>query len=127
MLFSIGMVDEYQPEPVLDAFKLKEYETVMRMALPYAQAGNPDAQCTVALLYECGLGVERDALEAERWLLKATEQNSCLAWHNLGTMYAMQHPELKHRWGDVYGCWARAKELGFDCAEPYPGDPCQFQ
>jgi hypothetical protein len=37
---------------VLDAFERKEYETVLRMALPYAQAGNPDAQCTVALLYD---------------------------------------------------------------------------
>lgn len=119
------MVDEYQPEPVLDAFARKEYDSVLRMTLPYARAVNPDAQCTVALLYEWRLGVERDVLEAERWLLKATEQNSCLAWHNLGTMDAVKHPELRHRWGDVYRCRARAKELGFGCAEePYP-PPCR--
>ena len=124
VLFSIGMVDEYQPEPVLDAFARKEYESVMRMAWPYARAGNPDAQCMVALLYEHGFGVERDVLEAERWLLKATEQNSRLAWHNLGTIYVMQYPELAHRWTDAYGCWVKAKQLGFNCGEPYP-PPCR--
>jgi|HubBroStandDraft_4_1064222.scaffolds.fasta_scaffold114070_3 hypothetical protein len=45
------MVDAYEPETVLDAFEHKKYETVLRMALPYAQARNPDAQCTVALLH----------------------------------------------------------------------------
>jgi uncharacterized protein len=114
------MTLEYDPELVLAAFERKEYEAVLRMALPFAEAGNPDAQCTIALLYEGGLGVKQDVLEGERWLLKATEQNSCLAWNNLGTMYAMQHPELRPRWGDVLKCYQKAKELGFNCAEPYP-------
>jgi uncharacterized protein len=114
------MLNIYEPEPVLDAFERREYKTILRMALPYAQAGNPDAQCTVALLYECGLGVEQDVLEAERWLLKATEQNSPLAWHNLGSLYFLQLPELEERWGEGRKCWERAKELGFEYAEPYP-------
>jgi TPR repeat protein len=42
-------------------------------------AGNSTAQVTVAFLYESGLGVERDVLEAERWLLKATEKDDPVA------------------------------------------------
>jgi TPR repeat protein len=74
----------------------------------------------VALLYETGLGVERDLIIAESWLIKAAAQDSPLAWNNLGTMYAMGHRELEHRAGDVLRCDQKAKELGFDCAEPYP-------
>jgi hypothetical protein len=65
-------------------------------------------------------GVQRDVLEAERRLVQATSKDSPLAWHNLGSLYFGQHPELKEKWGEGRKCWERAKELGFDCAEPYP-------
>jgi TPR repeat protein len=48
--------------------------------------GNSDAQTTVALLYQCGLGVNRDVLEAERWLLMAAERGNPVAWNNLGSL-----------------------------------------
>lgn len=111
---------EYNLESIFEAFERKEYKFVLEVALPHAKAGNADAQVMVSQLYEWGLGVARDVLEAERWLLKAAEQNSAVAWNNLGTMYAMRYPELEHRWVDAQKCYARAKELGFNCAEPYP-------
>jgi TPR repeat protein len=88
--------------------------------MPHALAGNADAQCTIALLYQAGWGVQRDVHEAECWLLKATAQNSALAWHNLGTLYVMKYTGLEERWGEARKCWERAKELGFNCGEPYP-------
>lgn len=72
---------------------------------------------TIAVLYHGGLGVPANVLEAESWLVRATEQNCALAWHNLGTLYAMKVPDLKHRWGDAQRCWKRAAELGFNCAD----------
>lgn len=110
----------YNSDEVFDAFQRADYAFVLEKALAHAVAGNADAQCTIALLYQCGFGVEPNFLEAERWLLRATEQNSALAWHNLGTLYAMKHPELKQRWHQAQNCWNRASELGFDCAHPYP-------
>lgn len=110
----------YNPDEIMDAFERREYEFVLENAMPHALAGNPDAQCTIALMYECGFGVQRDFVEAEQWLLKATKQNSPLAWHNLGTLYAMKHPGLEQRWSDARKCWERAAELGFKCGEPYP-------
>jgi TPR repeat protein len=108
----------YDSEKVLDAFQRADYALVLEKALPHAIAGNADAQCTIALLYQGGLGVPTNVLEAERWLLRATEQNSALAWHNLGTLYALKVSDLKHRWGDAQRCWKRAVELGFNCAAP---------
>jgi TPR repeat protein len=110
----------YDAEGMVDAFAHEEYEFVLKMAMPHAVAGNSDAQGMVALLYQCGLGVERDALEAERWYLKATAQNNPMAWHNLGSLYALKLPELEQRWQDRRKCWERAKELGFNCGDPYP-------
>ena len=114
------MLPDYEPSPYQEAFDREDYQSALQLALPYANAGNSVAQRTVAILYETGLGVERDVLEAERWLLKATAQNDPVAWHNLGTMYATKHSELEHRWSDARKCWKKAKELGFNLAEPYP-------
>lgn len=62
---------EYIPDDALDSFESKDYDLVLKLAMPHAASGNSDAQTTVGLLYECGLGVERDALQAERCLLRA--------------------------------------------------------
>lgn len=109
----------YNSEEILSAIERADYEFVLKNAMPHALAGNADAQCTIALLYEVGWAVQRDFIEAERWLLKAAVQNSALAWNNLGTLYAMKHPGLEQRWGEARKCWERAKELGFNCGEPY--------
>lgn len=111
------MLPPYNSEEVLDAFQRADYAFVLEKALPHAVACNADAQCTIAVLYQGGLGVPANVLEAESWLLRATEQNRALAWHNLGTLYAMKVPDLKHRWGDAQRCWKRAAELGFNCAD----------
>jgi hypothetical protein len=107
-------------ERALNACGRADYESVLSMALPHAIQGDPDAQCMLSLLYQCDFGVDRNVLEAERWLLKATKQNHALAWNNLGTLYAMKLPELEHHWNDATECYEKAKQLGFNCAEPYP-------
>jgi TPR repeat protein len=111
---------DYNWDEVSKAIERGDYESVLKNAMPHALGGNTDAQCTIALLYQSGWRVRRDVREAERWLLKATSQNSPLAWHNLGSLYFLQLPEFKEKWGEARKCWERAKELGFDCAEPYP-------
>jgi TPR repeat protein len=89
------MLPDSNPSPVLEALEREDYQSALRIALPYANAGNPVAQATIALLYKSGLGVEQDVLEAERWLLKAAAQNDPVAWNNLGTLYAAKHAELR--------------------------------
>jgi TPR repeat protein len=114
------MAPSYNPDEILNAIQRADYRFVLENAMPHALAGNPDAQCTVALKYESGFGIQRDFLEARRWLLKATQQNSSLAWNNLGTLYAAKHPGLENRWGQARNCYEKAATLGFDCGDPYP-------
>lgn len=111
---------KYSPSAALDAFERRDYGLVLKLALPAAMDGNSDAQTTVALLYQCGLGVNRDVLEAERWLLLAAERGSPIAWNNLGSLYASKVPELSHRWDAAQECYEKAKRLGLKVAEPYP-------
>jgi TPR repeat protein len=80
----------YNSDAAMTAFERKDYEFVLREALPHANAGSSDAQCMVSLLYQCGFGEPLDFAEAEAWLLKATTQNSALAWNNLGTLYTVR-------------------------------------
>ena len=110
----------YEADEILRAFQSADYKFVLEKAMPHAIAGNANAQCMIASMYECGFGVGRNVVEAERWLLQAAEQNSALAWNNLGTLYATKHVELESRWHEATKCWKRAAELGFDCAHPYP-------
>ena len=111
---------KYIPSVALDAFERQEYELVLTLVLPAAMDGNSDAQTTVALLYQCGFGVNRDVLEAERWLLIAAEGGNPVAWNNLGSLYASKVPELRHRWDTAQECYEGAKELGLKVAVPYP-------
>jgi TPR repeat protein len=110
--------DKSQPitnEHVVAALERGDYEAAARLARPLAEAGNSDAQCSMALLCEHGLGVPRDVEEAERWLVRAADQNNPVAWNNLGSLYSgIGRTEDAHR------CYERAHALGFHAAAPYP-------
>jgi len=123
-IFAVVNSSEFNPDEAMDAFERKDFDLVVELTLPHAIAGNSDAQTQLSLLYQLGLGVSRDVLEAERWLLKAAEQNNPVAWNNLGTLYASHLPELRHHWNDAMECYLRAKELGLNVAEPYPPRSC---
>jgi len=105
----------YDFEVLLQALSRGEYEHVLQTAMQHATSGNTDAQCMIAFLFENGLGVPRNVAEAERWLQKAAEQGNLVAWNNLGSLYVCQGDTRKAR-----RCYLRAKELGFNCAYPYP-------
>jgi TPR repeat protein len=115
----------YNPDLVMAAFERCDYALVLENAMHFALAGNTDAQCMVSLLYQCGFGVERNFGEAERWLLKAAERDSALAWNNLGSLYAICDSGSCHSLKRIRKCYLQAKELGFDCAHPYPPPFCE--
>jgi|SRR5215472_640072 len=101
------MGNEFDLEAVTLAWKNGDRDSALHLTLPHAQAGNSDAQCTMALL-----SIEFE--EAEGWLLKAAEQDNPVAWNNLGTLYVLKDKQR------ALQCYKRAKELGFNCAHPYP-------
>jgi uncharacterized protein len=77
---------KYIPGVALDAFERQDYQMVLKLALTVALDGNSDAQTTVALLYQCGLGVNSDVFEAERWLSMVAERGNPVARNNLASL-----------------------------------------
>ena len=75
-LLAVVNSSEFNSDEAMDAFERREYDRVVEMTLFHAIAGNSNAQTQLSPLYQLGLGVERDVLEAERWLLKAAQQNN---------------------------------------------------
>jgi TPR repeat protein len=52
-----------------------------------AEQGDAEAQYHLALMYDRGIGVERDDGEALKWYRQAAEQGYARALYNLGMMY----------------------------------------
>lgn len=53
-----------------------------------AEAGNVDAQGSLAFMYASGRGVARDDVEAATWYRRAADRGSAEAQYNLGIAYA---------------------------------------
>jgi len=51
----------------IEAFQLRAYEQAYRMWLPLAEAGIPQAQYNLGVIYTNGNGIPRDYVEAYKW------------------------------------------------------------
>ena len=58
-------------------------------SLKRAQAGDPNAQNELGLLYSEGRGLPQNYLEAKDWFKKAADQGHAGAQVNLGTLYSL--------------------------------------
>jgi len=74
-------------EDGIAAFDAGQFATALALWMPLAEHGNAAAQFNVAVLYEKGLGVERDARVAAHWYLKAAEQGDADAQYSVGVLY----------------------------------------
>jgi TPR repeat protein len=71
----------------LKALNKGEFEVAYAALMPFAEAGNPEAQAAIGSLCQLGLGGKGpDDEEASKWYLKAAEQGNGLASNNLGTI-----------------------------------------
>jgi len=92
----------------------QDFPKVWEYVVPYANAGDADAQCMMGFL--CQFSPPRDLTEAERWLRKAAEQNNPVAWNTLGTLLLN-----KGETENAEECYRRAAELAFTISAPLPG------
>jgi len=69
------------------AYNLANYSTALKIWLPKAQAGDPQAQNYVGEIYDKGLGIEPDYEMAQVWYKKAARQGDSKAQMNLGYLY----------------------------------------
>jgi uncharacterized caspase-like protein/predicted nuclease with TOPRIM domain len=63
------------------------YATALKVWLPLAKEGKPDAQTYVGEIFEKGLGVPPDFQAAASWYQRAAEQGFSRAAINLGSLY----------------------------------------
>jgi len=70
------------------AYDLGNYRGALVILRPIAEAGDPDAQTYLGVMYREGRGLPRDHVEAVAWFYKAARQNHALAQYNLGIVWA---------------------------------------
>ena len=88
------MVQEPALAPAWNALKSGDDQDAFKLLQYLADAGNPGAQNNLGIMYEAGVGVERSDSQAEFWYRKASEEGSCEAQYQLGTILTadMIHP-----------------------------------
>lgn len=109
-------------EMALKLLEAEDYESSFRLLLPLAHKDMVRAQESVGLMYQIGLGVDRNVDEAFRWLQRAANAGSGVAAHNLGTLYQTCEPERPIDKGQSEHWFERARNLGFN-----PGDESDKQ
>ncbi len=71
----------------IEAFERGDYAVAVRELVPLARANDAEAQYFVGAMYEAGLGVEQDLLEANQWYTSAAQAGLAMAQFHLGLMY----------------------------------------
>lgn len=71
----------------LAAYLSGNYGRAVGLWIPLAEAGNPDAQNNLGIMYENGEGVARDVAEAARLFRLAAGRGHAEAQFNLGLLY----------------------------------------
>lgn len=89
------------------------YQDALDTLLPHAEGGVPEAQAAVGLIYQLGLGVDRNIKSAVTWLEQAANQGNGAAAHNLGTLYLTCEPDLPVDADKSRYWYEKAKHLGF--------------
>jgi len=69
------------------AFEEKNFSKAKQMLSPLAEAGNPEAQHRMAIMFQNGLGLVKSDELAFKWMQASAGLNYPLALHGLGFMY----------------------------------------
>jgi len=94
------------------AYKTGDYKTALREFKKLAEAGNPNAQFSLAVLYLSGRGVKRDVAQAIDWHRKAAAQGLASAEHGLGVFY-YQGMGVEQDYAEALKWFKRAATKGF--------------
>src|SRR4051812_31596336 len=72
----------------VQAAKSGDYQTALTLLTPLAEAGEPQAEFTLGVLYANGYGVAKDPAVAARWYRRAADKGLAEAQNNLGALYS---------------------------------------
>ena len=96
-----------------EAYWAADYETALRLFMPFARQGDAEVQCAVGSMYQLGLGVEVDCQAAMEWYLKSGRQGYGLAYNNLASMYVTGCANLEPDAEQAGTYYRKAAENGF--------------
>lgn len=82
-----------------------------------AEAGNPEAQSQLGVLYSSGVGIAQDKAEAVRWYTRSAEQGFPLGQWNLAFMYLRGEGGLKEDPNKAHDLFRQAADKGFAPAQ----------
>jgi len=74
-------------EAGLKAFDQGNYPEALKHWLPLAEQGRASAQYNIAVMYEQGLGVNKDDTQSARWFVAAAERGDATSQLKVGTLY----------------------------------------
>ena len=69
------------------AYEAGDYKKALAILQPLAEAGDSQAQVTIGIMYDNGLGVASDPAEALKWYIRAAEQGIPEVQHDVGVKY----------------------------------------
>lgn len=94
------------------AYRSGDYKTALAEFSALAEAGNPNAQFSLAVLYLSGRGVKRDVAKAIELHREAARQGLVAAEHGLGVFY-YQGMGVKQDYAEALKWFGRAASKGF--------------
>ncbi len=86
-------------DPAYEAFDLGNYQQALELAKAAAEKGEPQAATLIGRLYQEGLGVPRDDVQAAQWYRRGAEQGDTNAMFAFGVMLAEGGALKKDRTG----------------------------
>lgn len=93
-------------------YKTGDYKTALREFEKLAEAGNPNAQFSLAVIYLSGRGFKRDVAHAIDWHRKAAAQCLASSEHRLGVFYD-QGVGVEQDYAEALKWFKRAAAKGF--------------
>lgn len=107
-------------EAALEEIENRNYAAALKLLAPLAEAGSPEAMCNLAILYQCGWGVQLDGKRAVALYEQVASlglrerQLSAIALNNLATIYTTGLPgiEVDPSKAELYK--DQARKLGFE-------------
>lgn len=110
------VTEPYDSEHAFALCGAKEYSALYEYLLPYAEAGEPDAQCMMGLIYHIGLYVPMSLAAALDWYQRAAQQGHSIAWNNMGTLYLSGTEGMAPDVEKAKQCYEKSRALGFEHA-----------
>jgi TPR repeat protein len=74
-------------EEAIAAYNRQDYANALQLLRPLAESGNVRAQFLLGFMYEGGMGVLQDDIEAAKWYRRAADTGDDIAQYHIGIMH----------------------------------------